>query len=119
MYGLSGHSAVCLDVMLGGFLGVIGGVNVVTVGQVSMVSGQFVVTAFVVPGGFMVVARSVLVMFRCLLVMLNCFVCHEEFLSVPLFRGTGGLSRPVNTRWVTALRIGDEKETGTVEKFEA
>jgi hypothetical protein len=72
--------AVCFYVMLGCFFGVIGGLNVVAVRQVGMVTGDFVVAVFVMLGGFMVVARSVLVVLRCLLVVLHCFVGHEEFL---------------------------------------
>jgi hypothetical protein len=54
----------------------IGGVNVVTVREVRVVSGFFVVAGLVVLGGFMVVARSVFQMLRCLLVMIGCFVRH-------------------------------------------
>ncbi len=85
--------AVRFDVVLGGFFCVLGGLDMVAVCQVGMVGGGFVIAAFMVLGGFAVVARSVVVVLRCLLVMLNCFVGHEEFLSSRRsLRGTRGLS---------------------------
>ena len=71
---------VRFHVLLGGFFRVILGLNVVAVRQVGVVSGGFVIAVFMMLGGFMVMARSVLVVLRCLLVMLHCFVGHEEFL---------------------------------------
>jgi hypothetical protein len=73
--------AVRFHVVLGGLFGVLLGVDVVSVRQVGVVSGGFVVAVLVMLGGFVVMARSVLVVLRCLLVMLGCFVGHEEFLS--------------------------------------
>jgi hypothetical protein len=75
------HLAVGLYVMLGGFLGVFGRMGVVALRQVSVMGGCFVVALFMMLGGFVVMARSVLVMLRCLLVMLGCFVGHGELLS--------------------------------------
>jgi hypothetical protein len=54
-------------------LGVFGGVDGVTMSQVSMVGGRFVVAFLMMRGGFGVMARSVLVMLRCLGVMVGCF----------------------------------------------
>jgi hypothetical protein len=68
------NSTVCLDMMLGGMLGVFGGMNVMAVSQVGVVSGRFMVAFLVMTGGFVVVTRSVLMMLRCLLVVLSCFV---------------------------------------------
>ena len=67
------HTTVGFNVMLGGFLGVLRRLNVVTVRQVSMVGGRFMVAILVMLGGFVVMARSVLVMFRCLRVVFCCF----------------------------------------------
>ena len=67
------HTTVGFNVMLGGFLGVLRRLNVVTVRQVSMVGGRFMVAILVMLGGFVVMARSVLVMFRCLDVVLCCY----------------------------------------------
>ncbi|HUD53913.1 MAG TPA: hypothetical protein VMR02_01710 [Terracidiphilus sp.] len=67
------HFAVSFNVMLGGMLGVFGGVDGVTMSQVSMVGGRFVVAFLMMRGGFGVMARSVLVMLRCLGVMVGCF----------------------------------------------
>ena len=79
------HSAVRLDVMLGGVLGVLEGVEVVAVGEVRMVGGRLVFAIQVMLGGFAVMTRSVLVMFRCLTVMMSCFVGHRKFpLVVPV-----------------------------------
>jgi alanine dehydrogenase len=67
------HFAVSLNVMLGGMLGVFGGVDGVTMSQVSVVGGGFVVAVQMLLCGFVVMARSVLVVFRCLGVMVCCF----------------------------------------------
>jgi hypothetical protein len=45
--------------MLAGFLGVVFGLNVVAVRHVGMMTGSFVVTCFVVLGGFMMMLRCV------------------------------------------------------------
>ena len=66
--------AVRFHVLLGGFFGVILGLNVVAVRQVGVVSGGFVIAVFMMLGGFMVMARSVLVVLRCLLVVFHCFM---------------------------------------------
>lgn len=70
--------AVRFDMMFGRLLGMFRGVNRMSMGEVCVVSGLFVVAFSVVPGGFVVVARSVFVMFRCLSVMLGCFLRHWE-----------------------------------------
>jgi hypothetical protein len=49
------------------------------------------VARFVLRGGFVVVARSVLMVLRCLLVMMGCFLRHVQ----PPDGFTTGLSRPV------------------------
>jgi hypothetical protein len=68
-----------------------------------------VVAFLMMLGGFVVMARSVLGMFRCLGVVVRCFFRHREFLSsCRSLRGTGGLSGPMNARWVTASRIRGE-----------
>ena len=69
---------VRFDVMFGRLLGVLGGLNRVSMGDVGVVGGCFMVAFGVVLGGFAVVARSVLVMFRCLGMMLSCFLRHNE-----------------------------------------
>ena len=68
--------AVGLNVMLHCMFRMVGGVNVVTMRQVCVVSGFFMFAGLVMRGGFMVVARSVFQMLRCLLVMIGCFVRH-------------------------------------------
>jgi hypothetical protein len=78
---VSVNSAVRLDVMLGGVLGVFSCVDVMTVGQVGMMRRRFMVPFLVMTGGFVVMTRSEFVMLRCLLVMLCCLVGHGEFLS--------------------------------------
>jgi hypothetical protein len=60
-------------------LGVLSGVKMVTMRQMRVVGGLLVVARFVMGCGFLVVARSVLVMFRCLLVMMGCFLRHSQF----------------------------------------
>jgi hypothetical protein len=66
--------AVCLYVMLRGMFSMLGSMNVVSVGQVGMVSGFLVVACFVMRSRFVVVARSVFVVFCGLLVMMSCFL---------------------------------------------
>jgi hypothetical protein len=66
--------AVGFDVVLGSVFGVLGGMGVVAVRQMGVVRRCFMIAGEVMLGCFMVMARSVLVMFRCLGVMLSCFV---------------------------------------------
>ena len=65
-----------LNVALCRVFSVFGGLNVVPVCQVCMVGSLFMVSRFVMRGGFVVMARSVFVMLGCLLVMMNRFVGH-------------------------------------------
>ncbi|MGO9436004.1 MAG: hypothetical protein ACLPH3_04170 [Terracidiphilus sp.] len=67
------HFTVRFNVVLGGFLGVFGGMDIVAVGQVSVMGSRFVVAFQMMLGGFMVMARSVLVVLRCSGVMVCCF----------------------------------------------
>ena len=102
--------------VLGGFLGVVSSMDVVTVCQVRVVGGQFMIAVFVMFCGFAVMTCSVLVMFRCLLVMVRCFMRHGEFLSSCRHPcGTRGLSAPHWTAWVTVPRMEYEKKTVSVE----
>jgi hypothetical protein len=50
------------------------GVQMVGVRHMNVVGGCFVIPFIVMPGGFVVMACSVLVMFRCLGVMLGCLL---------------------------------------------
>ncbi len=68
--------AVGLDVVSGGVLGVLCRVRVVTVGKVRVMRSRLVVALGVVPGGFAVMARSVLVVLRCLRVMMSGLLGH-------------------------------------------
>jgi hypothetical protein len=61
-----------LDVQLGGFGGVVGGVMQVALRRVRVVRGGLVVPRFMVPSGFAMVLGGLLVVFRCLEVMLCC-----------------------------------------------
>jgi hypothetical protein len=47
--------------------------HMMTVSCVSVMAGLLVIAIIVVPGCFLVVARSVLMVFRCLGVMMGCF----------------------------------------------
>jgi hypothetical protein len=69
---------VRLDVFLGRVFRMFGGVDMMAVSEMRVVSGLFVVARFMMSGGFLVVARSVLVVFRCLLVMVNCVLRHVQ-----------------------------------------
>jgi hypothetical protein len=61
-------------VVLGRVLGMFRRVDVMAVRQMRVVGSSYVVTALVMAGGFVVMARSVLMVFRCLLVMMGCFL---------------------------------------------
>lgn len=74
--------AVRSKVVLGRMLSMFCGMDVMTVRQVRVVGSSYVVTALVMPGGFVVMTRSVLMVFRCLLVMMRCFLGHRDFLSL-------------------------------------
>ena len=74
------------EVVLGGVLGVLRGVKVVSMGKVGVVCGGFVVAVGVILSGFVVMACSVFVMLRCVGVVLGCLTGH-------------GLA-PFATRWV-------------------
>lgn len=65
---------VRFNVMLGRMFGMFSRMDLVTVGQMRMVCGRFVIPIQVMLGGFVVMACSVLVMLRCLGVMTGCFV---------------------------------------------
>jgi hypothetical protein len=59
--------------MLGRMLGVFLGMHLMAVRQMRVMGSFFVVVILMMLGGFVVMARSVLMVFRCLLVMLGCF----------------------------------------------
>jgi hypothetical protein len=67
---------VSLDVVLSRLLRVFGRLTVMSVSHMSMVGGCFVVFFHVMLCGFVVMARSVLMVFRCLGVMMGCFLRH-------------------------------------------
>jgi hypothetical protein len=52
-------------------------VDVVAVSEMRVVRGGFVIALAVVPGGFAVMAGSVLVVIRCVIVMLGCLFRHD------------------------------------------
>jgi hypothetical protein len=72
-------------------------VDRVTVRQMCMVGGFFVIARFVMCGRFVVVARSVFVMLGCLLVMIGCFLGHiqpPDDLKTGLLQPRGIIVRP-------------------------
>lgn len=98
------------DVVLGGVLGMLGGVGVMAVSQMSVVRGGLVIAFGVMLRGFMVVTRSVLVVLRCLGVVLGCFVGHGN-LSCATLGCIGGLSRGGARVGVTRRRMADENQS--------
>ena len=70
--------------VFGRVFSVLGRVAVMPVGQMGVVCSGFVVLCHMLLGGFVVVARSVLMVFRCLGVVMGCFLGHGEFLSLYL-----------------------------------
>jgi hypothetical protein len=65
---------VIFDVVLCRVFRVFAGVDVMTVSEMSVMRSGFVIFFGMMPGGFPVMTRSVLVMLRCLSVMLRCFM---------------------------------------------
>jgi hypothetical protein len=63
--------AVCFYVLLGRILRVLGSIHMVAMRQVRVMRRLFVVAAFVVPCSFVVVMRSMLMVFRRLLVVMG------------------------------------------------
>ena len=66
--------AVRLDVLLRGVFRMICSVDMVGVCQVRMMGSFLVLARFVMLGGFVMVARRMLMMFGCLRVMMGCFL---------------------------------------------
>jgi hypothetical protein len=56
--------------------GMLSSMDLMSVGQVRMVSGGLVIAGFMMRGGFVVMMRSLFVIFRCLLVMICSFLRH-------------------------------------------
>ncbi len=61
-----------LNVQFGRFGGVMGGVVGVPLRRVRVVSGCLVVTSLMMPGGFAMVLRRLLMVFRCFDMVLCC-----------------------------------------------
>jgi hypothetical protein len=66
--------AVRFDVLLRGMFRMICGVNMVGVCQVHVMGSFLVLARFAMLGGFVMVARRMLMMFGCLRVMMGCFL---------------------------------------------
>jgi hypothetical protein len=65
---------VSFDVVFGGLLGMLGGVNVMSMGKMGVMRRPFMVTFLMARGGFAVMACGVFVVLGCLSVMLCGFV---------------------------------------------
>jgi len=72
--------AVCFHMVLGCVLGMLGRVDMMSVGDMRVVRGFLMVAGFMMFGGLFVMARRMLMMLGCVLVMLGCFLRH---VSVP------------------------------------
>lgn len=70
--------AVGLDVVFRRVLGVLDGMHVVTVGEMSVVGCRLGIAFVVMPSGFTMVARRVLVVLGCLTVVMCSFVGHSN-----------------------------------------
>lgn len=71
-----------LGVRLGCFRGVMTGVVLVAVRHVRVMTGQVVVTGFMVACRFAMMPCGVFVVFRCFVMMLGCFLRHWVLLHV-------------------------------------
>ena len=79
-------------VVLGGFIGVVGGVGVMTLRNMRMMAGRFVIAVLVVLGSLSVVVGGLLVMLSRLAMVMRCFLRHDVFLSLARCRdGSPGL----------------------------
>ena len=76
-----------LDVLLGGFLGVIGCVMKMALGGVCVMSSGLVIAVFVVTRRFAMMASCVFVMFCCPSVVLGGLLGHGVLLKVCGLRG--------------------------------
>ena len=65
---------MCFDVLLGSMLSMIGGMDVMGMRQMRMMGRFLVIARLVVPGSFVVMTRSVLMVLRCLFVMMGGFL---------------------------------------------
>jgi hypothetical protein len=60
--------------LFGRVLGMLGGMNVVAMRQMRVVSSDFVIASLMMTGSLEVMVSSLLMMFGCLLVMINSFL---------------------------------------------
>jgi hypothetical protein len=65
-----------VGMVLAGFFSMVGGVHRMSVGDVGVVAGLFVVAGFVVLGRFAMMCRRVFMMFGGLMMMICSVVCH-------------------------------------------
>jgi len=72
------HKTVLIGVMLSGFFGMIGSVQRMSVRDVGMVTGLFVIARLVVVGCFAVMFRRLFMVLRSLVMMLRSLVFHCE-----------------------------------------
>src|ERR1019366_8100489 len=75
--------AVLVGVRLGGFVGEMRGVEMVSVGGVRVMRGFFVRTGVVMFRGFLVMACRMFVMLRRFPMMLGCLLGHQALLRLP------------------------------------
>jgi hypothetical protein len=73
---------VLIGVRLGGFLSVVGSMQMVAMRDMGMMPALFMRTFFVMSGRLLVMAGRVLVMFSGLLVMFRSFVLGHRFLHL-------------------------------------
>jgi hypothetical protein len=71
-----------LDVRLGGFARMVHGMLVMAASGMGMMSRCFVIAGFMVPGGFAMMLRRMLVMFGCFVMMLGCVLRHVDLLRL-------------------------------------
>lgn len=71
------HHTVLIGVVLSGFFGMMGSVQSMSMSDVGMMAGLFVIARLVVCGCFAVMFRCLLMMFRGLLVMLCSLMSHD------------------------------------------
>lgn len=78
--------SVCFDVVLSGFGCVMGRMGLVSLGNMRVMGGRFVIAILMVLSRFSVVIGGLLMMLGCLAMMVRCFLRHDVFLSLARFR---------------------------------
>lgn len=96
-----------LDVVLGGFLGVMRSVHVMAVRHMGVMRGRLVIAFLVMASGFAVMVGRVLMVLGGLRMMMGSFLRHSDFLSREGFQMASW-----NLRAFSAAQVAGKLRTG-------